>query len=381
MNRITNINLDRLKWCFQDAGVAVSDVASELKIPKLNEVILAESDLTFNQLKKISDFFGRGVLFFLDEAAVNIAKVHTPQFRTITNIKPNLSPKTRALIERVEKQRSIFLTLSEDFDDSEKQSFSPPSLPDNNIKKAADVIRLWLQLGEKNDFNSYRAAIERKGVLVFRSNGYNGKWQVEADSLLLGFGLYDQYCPIIFIKKTSENQQSFTLMHELAHILIHQITSVDEEADIYSSQAQDQEKEANAFAGYLLVPDRFLAEISDIERPKEVFEYDQWLKSFSDKWGVSSEVILRRLLESERLSRRAYQAYRNWRATLNFPISTGGTRTYRYREPKHIFGNSFVRTVLKAKSMGSISLTKASTYLDNLKIKDLHQLEDYYARI
>ena len=52
---------------------------------------------------------------------------------------------------------------------------------------------------------------------------------------------------------------------------------------------------------------------------------------------------------------------------------------YRYREPKHVFGDTFVRTVLDALNARHITIAKASSYLDSLKIKDLHQLEDLYA--
>lgn len=56
-------------------------------------------------------------------------------------------------------------------------------------------------------------------------------------------------------------------------------------------------------------------------------------------------------------------------------------RTYRHREPKHVFGDPFVGVVLDALHAKQITLTKASTYLDNLKISDLHQLEAFYAGV
>ncbi|MGZ5052648.1 MAG: hypothetical protein ACXWF8_16665 [Methylobacter sp.] len=56
-----------------------------------------------------------------------------------------------------------------------------------------------------------------------------------------------------------------------------------------------------------------------------------------------------------------------------------GNRQYRHREPKHIFGDTFVRTVLDALDARYITLAKASSYLDNLKINDLHQLERHIA--
>ena len=52
---------------------------------------------------------------------------------------------------------------------------------------------------------------------------------------------------------------------------------------------------------------------------------------------------------------------------------------YRHREPKHIFGDRFVSTVLDALNSRHITLSKASSYLDSLKINDLHELERHYA--
>ncbi len=61
-----------------------------------------------------------------------------------------------------------------------------------------------------------------------------------------------------------ESQQSFTLMHELGHLLLHKTSSIDDECDLQSHQGQ--ERDANAFAGHLLVPDSFLASIRDAEQ-------------------------------------------------------------------------------------------------------------------
>lgn len=58
-----------------------------------------------------------------------------------------------------------------------------------------------------------------------------------------------------------------------------------------------------------------------------------------------------------------------------------GGRDARFREPSHIFGDRFVRTVLDALNGRYITLAKASRYLDGLKINDLHQLERFYAGV
>ena len=52
---------------------------------------------------------------------------------------------------------------------------------------------------------------------------------------------------------------------------------------------------------------------------------------------------------------------------------------YRDREPKNIFGGIFDRTVLNALGTRKITATKACSYLDGLKLADLHSLERYVA--
>ena len=380
MEKIQSINAERLAWCCADRGITPNDLASELAIPPANmeRLMAGQGSITFNQLRKIAEYFDRGLLFFLEAGPVNETQVHTPQFRTLANIKPELSAKFKALIERVEKQREVYLSLLEDLDDSDRPKFNPPVLTGQDSREAARITREWLRLGDQNSFDTYRAAVEAQGILVFRSNGYSGKWQIARDDPILGFALFTPNWPVILVKKqTWESRQSFTLMHELGHLLLQKASSIDDETDFQSSKGR--ERDANAFAGQLLVPDAFLVTIKDAERPANVSQYDDWLKQPRQAWGVSSEVILRRLLDTARLSQSQYSAYREWRTKSEFTSRERGSRKYRYREPAHVFGDTFVRTVLDAMNARHVTLAKGSSYLDGLKVKDLHKLERYYA--
>ena len=382
MERIQSINPDRIAWCCADLGITPDQLAAETGIAAatMEHVMASKDGMTFNQLRKVADHFGRGVLFFLEEGPVDEAQVHSPQFRTLANQKPELSANLKALIERVERQREVYLSLREDLDDADRPRFVPPVLPADNLQEAARIARQWLGLDEQNSFDTYRDALESRGVLVFRSNGYAGKWQIAKTNPILGFSLYDANCPVIVVKKQDwDTRQTFTLMHELGHVLLHKTSSIDDERDMESHRGH--EREANAFAGYLLVPDSFLSGINDAERPDDVSQYDHWLGNQRKDWGVSGEMILRRLLDAGRLPQGRYEAYRQWVAQVPIIEEGGGSRAYRNREPRHIFGDTFVRTVLDSLYARHITLAKASGYLDNLKIKDLHQLERYYAGV
>jgi Zn-dependent peptidase ImmA (M78 family) len=381
MDRIQSINPARIAWCCADHGISPEALAAEVGISadRMSAVMHGGEGLTFNQLRSMADFFGRGVLFFLEHEPVEALQVHTPQFRTLASQKPELSPRLKNLIERVEKQRQIFLSLQDELDDEGWTPFEAPDLPNRDVATAARHVRQWLGLGDKNDFESYRTAVEAKGILVFRTNGYNGKWQIAKESPIAGFALYDEHCPVIVVKKmASEAAQNFTLMHELAHVLLHKTSWIDEEADLRSTQGR--EREANQFAGLVLVPDAFLKQIDDMSRPAEAAMLDAWLRPHHLKWGVSTEVILRRLMDVGRLPQAVYMAYRDLVSGRTYSDEDqGGSRAYRYREPRHMFGDRFVRTVLDSLSAQHITLSKASGYLDGLKIADVHALERFCA--
>jgi hypothetical protein len=88
------------------------------------------------------------------------------------------------------------------------------------------------------------------------------------------------------------------------------------------------------------------------------------------------------MMDSGLLPQEDYQAYRRWKQSL--PVierqSSGGSR-YRFKEPVRVFGKGYVGTVLDALHEQRITLARASSYLDNLKIADLRQLEDTHAAI
>lgn len=381
MDRI-EFNHGRIAWCCADSGITLHELAAETGVAEatLSKASAGERGLTYAQLKRIADYFGRGILFFMEEGDANPETVHTPAFRSIANQKPEIGNKLRRLIERAERQRDIYLDLLEDVDSEYAPKYAPPKLP-GELKQASMVVRNWLGLTNQCTFDQYRTAIESKGILVFRSNGYHGQWQIAKENPVLGFSLYDSECPLIFVKKQYfETLQTFTLMHELSHVLVHKISSIDDDGDLHHSNGL--EREANEFAGLILVPDEFLAKIRIQDKPESADEYDYWLEPQRKAWGVSGEVIVRRLLDEGLLRAGEYEDYRRYRARLRIPEQdAGGTRMYRHREPKHIFGDRFVRVVLDSLNAKNISLAKASSYLDGIKTKDIDSLKGFYVGV
>ena len=107
MDRIHAVNRERIEWCCVEQGMAPSELADvlDMSADRWTAFWADETGLTFNQLRKLAEHFGRGVLFFLEAGPVVAEQVHTLQFRTLAQQKPELSQRLRLLIERVERQR------------------------------------------------------------------------------------------------------------------------------------------------------------------------------------------------------------------------------------------------------------------------------------
>ena len=386
MERAQNINPQRIIWSCEEFGITPDILSNQLKISSENfkKTLNGEDGITVNQLRRIAQYFERGLLFFLEEEPINEETIHSPQFRTLNSQKPFLSPELKVLIERIEKQRDIYINLLDDLGIDEEFDWNRFRLPSNSIqdiKRSASRIRGWLGLSERETFASYRTKVEIKGVFVFVTNGYKGQWQIAKDDPIRGFSLFYPKYPVIAIKKQqSERPQVFTLMHELGHLLLHREGFIDDEHDFFSNQGK--EKTANEFAGNVLVPDEYLAQIDLDNFPyDEISKCDNYLQEYCQQWSVSAEVILRRLLNEGILDDRYYEEYRTWEKELPPSSLKGGSRTTRFKEPVRMFGVRFVDTVLNAYHENRITLAKASTYLDNLKITDIHKLEKMHGSL
>lgn len=375
------VNPNRLMWCCETFGIDISELSVKVYISQktLQAALENEAVITIIQLRKLADFFNRTMLFFLNPNDVQVEKILSPQFRTMNDHKPIHSPKIRRFIERVEQHRKIYLGLLEDIDEDIIEDWYPHelTLDVRNIRDSANNIRQWLNLREGISFGDLRNAAESKGIIVIVSNPFNGDWQISKKDPVRGFSQFYDIYPIIVIKKQSPGAQAFTLMHELAHLLLHKNSVIDFEEDFHFCSGQ--EKEANEFAGNVLIPIEFLEQIN-IEYILElaVNDYDNYLNQFSDHWCVSNETIIVRLVKEKFIKYSVYEEYKRFKDAIHFETESRNIpRAYRYREPINVFGSHYVGVVFEAFNNKHITLAKTSTYLDNLKINDIHKLIDH----
>lgn len=367
------INPQRLEWYCNEFSLSVEDLSRKLKISKntLNNTLQGKKVLSIKQLEKISKYFNRGVLFWMDPDMIEEKTGLTPQFRTIKNENPNMNLQLKTLIETVEVQRNIYMFLLEELEEKVNCKWKKllPFLEGELSEKKCSKIRKSLGICKGYTFNQIRGCLESVGIMVIVSQGYSGNWKIE-DERVRGFSLYYDSLPIIVIKKQeSKGAQAFTLMHEFGHILLHQKTMFDNSEDLFN-QYKNKELEANEFAGGILIPQEEVKSLSFFVRGLSVQSYDRDLKRIRDIYCVSTEAILVRLGLLKN-----YATYKELRTSQEVFNKRGGGNRVREKEPLHIFGKPFVETVFEALWNEKITECKASDYLDNLKIEYLRKLE------
>lgn len=373
---ITGINLERVSWCCMEAGISIPELAGVLKITRQG---LESGALTFRQLQKLANHFGYGVLFFLEKGVPQPERVYSPAFRTLVNQDMLRDGKLSKLLRNLEKHRDFYVNLLEE-NDPNAPLFEPPKLTGETLKGKALEARKWLGIdgvSTRLDFKAYRKLLERKQLFVLLSSGYQGQWRVETEGLE-GFSIRGEKMPIIFVRKTHEKRQVFTLFHELGHLLLHDDRARMDFGGNFSSHIHSgKEKEANSFAGYCLLPDKLLDEVGTI--PKSATDYDDAFGALGRHLCVSVEVILVRLLREGKIRPADYDAYKEIGPVAAKQQAADGSRQ-RHTEPVRIFGAPYVQAVLSALNDERITLNKASDFLDRIKLKQFEALRGHALR-
>ena len=182
---------------------------------------------------------------------------------------------------------------------------------DLGAKKYASTLRHALQISRADQkaaksprqfFLLIRQSIERLGVLVA---GFSG---VDV-SVLRGIAVSPGKIPVIgFNEEDSYSAKSFTLIHELVHIISHQSVACND----FASFAHDStEVFCNSVAGNFLVPEESLLsekEIVILHKEGKTIDVSD-LRRIASRYSVSREVITRRMFDLGLLTQDQYDAY------------------------------------------------------------------------
>ncbi len=360
-----------LIWARETAGLSVEAAAKKLRISpqRLSTIETGEHEPTRQQILAMSKRYHRPLLTFYLPKAPNAAD-QPRDFRSLPERPPPGSEALiGALIRDVLSKQSLIKSALEDLEEDTPLPFVGSLRRESGLDAAVSSLQNLLRVN-RDDFRSQRSAdaafsflrsaAENAGVFVLLL-GNLGTHHTDIDvRTFRGISLADQIVPFVVInEKDSRAAWSFTLLHELVHILLGEtsISGYDGKNDI--------EQFCNSVAARFLLTSAELRQIDLGDNPS-IRTLSGRIAIFSSARNISRKMVAYNLLLANMISASVYRelsasfdAERILRKEIE--EKEGGPNYYVVR--KHRLGARLVRMVDRMISAGALSTPKAGLVL------------------
>ncbi len=370
-----------LKWVRKNAGISVERAAKKIqtKPEKIVEWENGVSRPTINQLRKLGNAYKRPIaVFFLPEPPKDFQPMR--DFRrlfTIEDISISESPELKYEIRRAFELREIAIELYEDLE-GQIDNFELKASVSDDPEEVASRIRISLNAKLEEQFklsNSYQALnywrnlLESQNILVLQAPRID-KMQMR------GFSISEFPFPAIVVNnKDAPRGRIFTMLHELAHIMLKDggLCDLDEFAERDQNE-QRVEVFCNHVAGAVLIPKEHLLNHSLVIANENQVEWrESDLNILSNQYRASRISVLRRLLIFGKTSKEFYQMKQDEYASTP-PYDSSDAIVPLFRKTVSKFGPTFISLILVNYYQSNITIKDVSDFLD-IRIKHLPKIE------
>jgi Zn-dependent peptidase ImmA (M78 family)/transcriptional regulator with XRE-family HTH domain len=360
-----------LIWARETAGLSLEAAAKRLGVSarRLSEFETGEREPTRNQIMAMSKRYYRPLVAFYLSTKPHDAE--RPQdFRSLPeHPSPGSEALVSALIRDVLSRQYLMKAALQELDEDQ----TLPFVGSARMAEGADAIVASLQtlLGiTREDFRAQntvdaafsllRSATEKAGIFVLLM-GNLGTHHTDIDvNVFRGFALADKIAPFIVInEKDSRAAWSFTLLHELVHILLGEtgISGYDGKAEI--------EKFCDTAAAKFLLDRSELSEIRLGDKP-DARTLSERVSTFSTARNLSRKMVTYNLLRANLITGAVYQELaaifdRERKQRRDENESEGGPNYYVVR--RHRLGSGLINSVSRMISAGALTTPKAGLVL------------------
>jgi Zn-dependent peptidase ImmA (M78 family)/DNA-binding XRE family transcriptional regulator len=374
-----------LRWARESVGASVGDAAKRAGVSeeRIREWEAGGAEPTVAKLRALAKLYQRSfAVFFLPEPPTTFDAMR--DFRRLPDSTDHSwsRPLHKVYRRALDQQEVADELADEDATDLQPISWLSSSV-DVAPEEAASLARsaLGVSLDEQflwrrpeDAFNGWLAAVESLGVLVLRTSDV-------AFEEMRGFSLTGRISVIVVNALDFPRGQVFTLLHELAHLMLREGGLCDL-LEPRSEGGHEVELWCNAVAAAILMPaEAFLDAVVIV--PSGVRQWDdEVLAQLSARFGASQEAVIRRLVTLGRATMTFYRqkrreylvAYGERREDerLRRRNKEGGPPPYRMAVRDR--GRPYVRQVLDAYYLDVISPSTLSNLL-GIKLKHLSALE------
>lgn len=383
-----------LVWARESAGVEQAAAAKRAGVPveRVIEWESGERRPTVAQLRTLAGLYKRPLaLFYLPEPPRDFMPLR--DYRRLPDAEVGqLSPRLRATIRRAQAVREAALDLRDAAD--EPVALAPrvdASMRDPEAlgRAARDLLGVplerqfsWSDPGRA--LNGWIDAVTRLDVLVLHAQS------ISIDEMR-GFSISEDVLPVITLNGGDfPNGRTFTLLHEVAHLLLNAGGVCDAMPRAKArSPADEIEILCNRVAAATLMPTAsFRAEPAILRGPSSGQWEESVIESLAHRYSVSREAVVRRLftlgltdwdylLTKQTEYRAAYDEYRaEQRRRRKQEGRPGGPGFYRMKVRD--LGRSFIESSLDAYHRRAIT-GSALTELLEMKVSQIPKLEEELA--
>ena len=377
-----------LQWARETSKLTIEEASHKLKLSEAEKLVAYESgkkDPPRSLLLRMSKQYHQPLLtFYLDKPPIicNRGK----DFRTLPDRFEEIeNAHVDVLIRNVRARQSIIRETLIDVDEEIRLDFIGKHTMNNGeahvVKTIQEVLNIDLndylkQPGNKEAFRFLRHKVEQAGVFVLLI-GNLGSYHSNIDvKVFRGFALADDIAPFIIINdQDAESAWSFTLLHEMAHLILGQTGISGEDG------GEEIEKFCNNVASEFLLPKAEFDNFRINNRKFDVLVKE--LSNYAITRKLSNSHIAYRLFRRGDIDRSLWEKLRDryrkmWqdnrqKKKKENKKSEGGPSYYMV---KHYKLGGLVDLVQRLTYSGDISTTKAGMLLDvkPLKVHQLFQL-------
>jgi len=388
-----SINPEILKWARETAGLTPAAAVEKLRlvpargksaIERLAALETGEDEPTRPMLVKMAKQYRRPLLTFYMTAPPRQGD-RGQDFRTLPDSHSEaddalLDVLIRDICARQGMVRAVLVeeeeTVSRPFIGSKTLSDGVPAV----VASIQEVLEVNLddfraQSSPQDGFALLRERAERAGIFVLLI-GNLGSHHTNIDlQTFRGFALADEIAPFIVINdQDSKAAWSFTLLHELVHLLLGETGVSGEYAGL------EIERFCNDVAGDFLLPIGDLAHLN-VDETSDIDTIQAQVSEFARQRNLSSSMVAYKLYRSGKMSRDTWRHLRDvfrdlWRQARDSrrerARQQGGGPSY-YVVRGHRIGRALIDLVGRMVGAGTLTTSKAGKVL-GIKAKQVQIL-------
>lgn len=365
------INHEILRWARESAGLSLQEAARAIGLSgenaplRLAQMEAGEREPTRRQLTKLADKYRRPLLtFYLPAPPAPAPRTH--DFRTLPYREPGSEALVEAIVRDVRVRQALVRSALEDMEEEEPLAF----VGSMHYEQGAEAIAERLQQVLRFDLAAYRATrtideafrylrecAEEKGVYVLLMGNLGHYTTNVQPEVFRGFALADPIAPFIVINENdSRVAWAFTLLHELAHVLIGESGISGYAGDEAAEQVCDQA------AARVLLPPAELREVVAANLP--IDDLIETIGLFARARKISRKMVAYNLLKIRRIGAATYQQLsdRFDADRREHERRAEGAVDY-YVVRRHRVGRGLTNTVKRMVAAGALTSTKAGRVL------------------